>query len=69
MLKSYIKIAFRSILKNKLYAAINILGLTLGLVFYLFGGLLATYENSHDQFFENSARVILYAEILMRNQI
>jgi len=57
MLKSYIKIAFRSILKNKLYAAINILGLTLGLVFYLFGGLLATYENSHDQFFENSARV------------
>ena len=57
MFTNYVKIAIRSIIKNKLYAIINILGLSMGLAVYLFGGLLADYEYSHDVFFENATRV------------
>lgn len=56
MFKNYIKIAFRSIAKNKLYATINILGLSMGLAIYLFGGLMSDYEYNHDAFFDNSDR-------------
>ncbi len=57
MLRNYVKIAIRNIARNKLYAAINILGLAMGITVYLFGGLLAEYEYSHDTFFENHNRV------------
>lgn len=57
MFSNYIKIAIRSILKNKLYAVINIMGLSMGLAIYLFGGLLAEYEYTHDAFFENADRI------------
>jgi putative ABC transport system permease protein len=57
MFSNYIKIAIRSILKNKLYAMINILGLAIGLAVYLFGALISDYEYSHDMFFENADRV------------
>lgn len=57
MFQNYVKIAIRSILKNKLYATINILGLAMGLAIYLFGGLLASYEYTHDTFFKNHERI------------
>ena len=57
MLKNYLLIAWRELLKNKLYAGINLLGLTVGLTVYVFGFLLVAYEESHDQFFENSDRI------------
>ncbi len=50
------KIALRNLRKNKLFAAINIVGLALGLTIYLFGGLLVKYEQTHDLFFDNAAR-------------
>ena len=56
MLGNYLLIAWRQLRKNKLYAAINILGLVVGLAIYLFSTLLVDYENSHDLFFENSDR-------------
>jgi len=56
MLKNYLITAWRNILKNKRYAAINILGLATGLSIYIFSSLLATYEYSHDLFFENVNR-------------
>lgn len=55
MLKNYIKVAFKNIARNKLYAMINILGLAMGLSIYVFGGLLYDYEHSHDTFFKNSS--------------
>ena len=57
MLKSYILIAVRNIVRNKLYAAINVIGLAMGLSIYLFGGLFADYEYSHDTFFKNHQRI------------
>ncbi len=52
-----VKIALRNLRKNKLFAAINISGLALGLTIYVFGGLLVNYEQTHDLFFENTPRV------------
>jgi len=52
-----VKIALRNLRKHKVFAAINVLGLALGLTVYLFGGLLSKYERSHDQFFANADRI------------
>lgn len=56
MLQNYLIVAWRHILKNKLYAGINILGLTVGLSIFLFGSLLVNYERNYDTFFANHER-------------
>lgn len=56
MFNNYFKIAIRNIVRNKLYAFINLIGLAMGLAIYLFGGLLAEYEYTHDAFFTNADR-------------
>ncbi len=57
MFKNYLLIAWRQILKNKLYAAINTLGLTLGLSIFVFGMLMVDYEQSHDSHWKNADRI------------
>jgi len=57
MLWNNVKIAIRSLRKNKLFAFINIAGLAIGLTIYVFGGLLVKYERDHDTFFEKSDRI------------
>jgi len=57
MLKNYFVMAWRQILKNKLYAAINILGLVVGLAVFVFGILLVDYERSHDTQWSNADRI------------
>ncbi len=54
---NYIKIALRNLRKNKVFAAINILGLAIGMTIYVFGGVLVKYESTHDAFFANSDRI------------
>ncbi len=51
-----VKIALRNLRKNKVFAAINIIGLAIGLTVYVFGGLLVKYERTHDLFFDNASR-------------
>lgn len=63
MLKNYTVIAWRHILKNKLYSSINILGLVLGLSVFFFGSLLAEYEQSHDNFYKNSTRIFTVGSV------
>lgn len=63
MIRNYILIAWRQILKNKTYAAINILGLVVGLAVYIFGSLLVTYERTHDAFYQNSDRIFTAGSI------
>jgi putative ABC transport system permease protein len=63
MLNNYLLIAWRHILKNKLYSSINITGLVVGLTIFLFGSLLANYEQTHDNFFKNSARTYFVGTI------
>jgi putative ABC transport system permease protein len=50
-------IALRNLRKNKVFAAINIVGLALGMTIYVLAGLIARYEESHDAFFANSENV------------
>jgi len=56
MFWNYVKIALRNLRKNKLFAAINISGLAIGMTIYVFGGLLVNYERTHDVFFEKYDR-------------
>lgn len=50
MIKSYLTIAFRSILKRKAFSAINILGLAAGLAICMLIITLIRDQNSYDQF-------------------
>ncbi len=57
MLKNYLKIAFRSLWRNKGYSAINIFGLAIGLATCLLITLYVTDELSYDKFFKNADRI------------
>lgn len=54
MLKNYLKIAFRNILKSRVHAAINITGLAVGLASVLLISLFIIDELSYDQFHEDA---------------
>lgn len=61
MLKSYIKIAWRNLLRNKVYAGINVIGLALGISACLVIFLSVHFELSYDNFHrdkENIYRVV-----------
>jgi putative ABC transport system permease protein len=64
MLKSYLKIAFRSLLKQKVYSTINILGLSVGIASCLLIVLYVTRQLSYDQFHEKKDRI--YKMVLER---
>ncbi len=49
MFKNYIKVAFRNLNKNKIYAAINILGLALGLMVSIIVFLYVKSETSYEK--------------------
>ena len=57
MFKNYLKTAYRSLLKNKIYSIINILGLAVGIACCIFIALYIRHESSYDQFFESSDRI------------
>jgi putative ABC transport system permease protein len=57
MLKHFIKITFRNILSNKLYAGINILGLILSLSSAFLIMLYLTTELSYDNFHKNRKQI------------
>ena len=58
-----VKVALRNLRKNTFFATINIAGLTVGLVVFVFGNLLVRYESTHDAFFENAARTYTLGSI------
>lgn len=57
MIKNYLKTAWRNILNNKFYAAINVAGLTVGLVVGLFMLLWVQDELSFDKFNKNATSI------------
>ena len=57
MLKNYLKIAFRNILKNKWFSAINILGLAAGLASFIIVLLFLNYELSYDSWDDSLKQV------------
>jgi ABC-type antimicrobial peptide transport system permease subunit len=57
MLKNYIKIAWRNLLKHKVYSAINIFGLALGMAVTLMIGLWIANELDYNSYFKNSPQI------------
>jgi putative ABC transport system permease protein len=57
MLKSYFKIAWRNLLRNKIFSVIKILGLGIGLTVCMLIFLYTKDEISYDQFQENKAQL------------
>ena len=53
MWKNYLKVAFRNFSKQKLYSAINVMGLAIGLAFCCLVALFVRHELSFDQFHDN----------------
>ncbi len=54
MLKSYFKLITRNLIKEKLFSAINIFGLSIGMVGSLYIFLFVSYEKSYDNFHINA---------------
>ena len=57
MFKSYLKIAWRNLKKNKLYTFVNITGLTVGIVSCILIGLYVSHELSYDKFNDKADRI------------
>lgn len=57
MLKSYLKVAWRSLSRNRFYSLVNIAGLTAGLACCILIGLYLANELSYDRFHVNANRL------------
>lgn len=57
MLTNYLKIAFRSLFKNKVFTAINILGLAIGMAACLLILRYVFFESSYDRFHRDGDRL------------
>jgi len=57
MIKNYLKLAFRHLIRKKTFSFINIFGLTIGLVSCILIGLFIADELSFDTFHANSPRI------------
>lgn len=63
MLRHYLKIAFRTIRRQKLFAAINIVGLSAGLTTFILISLYIQYEYSFDNFHKNYENIYRVEQI------
>ena len=57
MFKNYFKISFRNLVKQKVFSAINIIGLAIGLAAFLLINQYVQFEKSYDKFFTDSDRL------------
>ncbi|HEX5155490.1 MAG TPA: ABC transporter permease [Parafilimonas sp.] len=57
MFKNYFTIAFRNLLKNKIFSMVNILGLAIGMAACFFIYLYVRFESSYDRFNKNAANL------------
>jgi putative ABC transport system permease protein len=57
MFRNYFKITLRNLVKQKLYSAINIGGLSIGLTCFIMIMLYVQHEFSYDRFYQNADRI------------
>jgi len=57
MTRNHLKISYRNLSKNKIYSAINILGLAVGIASVMLIGIYVNYETSYDKFFDDSDQI------------
>jgi putative ABC transport system permease protein len=64
MWKNYLKTALRNFERHRVYTVINVLGLTVGLAFFILIGLYVRSELGYDRFHENKDRICRVEQIL-----
>ncbi len=57
MFKNYFQIAWRNLVRNKVYSSINIVGLAIGLAVCMLIMLYVAHESSYDRFHKNAERI------------
>ncbi|PQJ79290.1 ABC transporter permease [Polaribacter porphyrae] len=57
MIKNYLKIAWRNIMKHKVFSFINVIGLTIGLSASFIIGLMVYYDYTFDNFHKDGDRI------------
>jgi putative ABC transport system permease protein len=57
MIRNYIKVALRNLRRNKLYTALNVTGLGIGIACGLLIFMIIKYETSYDNFHKNRERI------------
>ena len=57
MLKNYLKVALRNIIRHKIYYSLNILGLGLGMAFLIFTLIHNSLQFGFDRFHENADNI------------
>lgn len=62
MIKNYLLIAYRNLLRNKLYSLINILGLAIGIAAFLLISLYVLDESGYDTFHAKAKRIYRVCE-------
>ncbi len=68
MFKNYLKVAYRNLLNNKLYAFINILGMGVAIAFCIVAYLNHTYNYIFDDFHENADQVFRIKAVRLVNE-
>src|SRR5882762_9588202 len=68
MLKNYLTIAWRNLIKNKLFSSINIIGLALGMAIALLIGLWITDELQFDHYYQHHDRLARAAVLPYNNK-
>ena len=64
MLRNYLIIAWRNLLRNKLISFINICGLAIGMATFMVIAIYVSYELSYDESFEKKDRICRYSEYI-----
>ncbi|HYH55901.1 MAG TPA: ABC transporter permease, partial [Anseongella sp.] len=58
MIRNYIKTAWRNLLRQRVFSAVNVAGLAIGMATCLLIGLFVFYEWSYDRFHEKADRIV-----------
>jgi putative ABC transport system permease protein len=67
MIKNYLKIAWRNLVRQKLFSLINISGLAIGLAVCMLIMLYVAHEHSYDRFQKNAERIFIPVAQLKMN--
>lgn len=63
MIKNYIVVAYRTLVRDKFFSLLNLFGLTVGITSFLLISLYVKYELSFDKFHTNLDRIYSYATL------